>query len=46
MGAVGFAGHAAAAAVPDEEVAPQGPGVLRDDFDEILFDFDRVFLFG
>lgn len=46
MGAIGLAGHAAAAAVPDEEVAPEGPGVLGDDFDEVFFDFDRVFLFG
>ena len=43
---IGVAGHAAAAAVPDEEVAPEGPGVLRDLFDEVFFDFDRVFLLG
>jgi hypothetical protein len=36
------AGHAAAAAVPDEEVTPEGPDVLRDSLDEVLFDFDRV----
>ena len=43
---IGVAGHAAAAAVPDEEVAPEGPGVLGDLFDEVFFDFDRVFLLG
>ena len=43
---IGVSGHAAAAAVPDEEMAPEGPGVLGDLFDEVFFDFDRVFLFG
>ena len=46
MGAIGLAGHAAAAAVPDEEVAPEGPGVLGDNLYKIPFDFDGVFLFG
>ena len=32
--------------MPDEEVAPEGPGVLGDLFDEVLFDFDRIFLLG
>ena len=32
--------------MPDEEVAPEGPGVLGDLFDEVFFDFDRVFLLG
>ena len=46
VGTIGVAGHAAAAAVPDEEVAPEGPGVLGDELDEVFFDFDRVFLLG
>ena len=46
VGTIGVAGHAAAPAVPDEEVAPEGPGVLGDLFDEVFFDFDRVFLLG
>ena len=32
--------------MPDEEMAPEGPGVLRDSFDQVLFDFDRVGVLG
>ena len=28
--------------MPDEEVAPEGPGVLRDELDQVFFDFYRV----
>ena len=32
--------------MPNEEVAPERPRFPRDDFDEVLFDFDRIGVFG
>ena len=46
MRAIGFAGGAAAASVPDEQVAPMGPGVSGDNFHKVTFDFDRVAVLG
>ena len=46
LGAVGLAGGAAAAAVPDEEMGKEGPVLLGDDFDECLLDFDGIVLAG
>jgi len=44
--AIGFARGATAPAVPDEKVAPKRPVILRDDFHQVFFDFDRVGVFG
>ena len=40
------ASRAAAASVPDEKMAPEGPGVLGNLLDEIFFDFDRIGVLG
>ena len=40
--AIRLARGAAAAAMPDEPVAPQGPIVLRHQFHQFLLDFDGV----
>ena len=46
LGAVGLAGGAAAAAVPDEEMGKEGPVLLGDDFHECLLHFDGIVLAG
>ena len=46
LGAVGLAGGAAAAAVPDEEMGEEGPVLFGDDFDQGLLDFDGIVLAG
>ena len=46
MPAVRISRVATAASVPDEQMAPQRPGIARHDAHEILFDFHRIAVLG
>jgi hypothetical protein len=46
VGAVRFAGGAAAAAMPDEEMGEEGPDRFGNDFDEGLLHLDGIVLAG